>query len=599
MTGGELVPRSRPRSAVVALVGAVFALWSAPANAYSLGERFDAPVVEGGGAGRWFTGSIADGFDCGVCHGEAPTRIFVDGVPEETYEPGAVYEIGVGWPEGLHAMALEIVDEDGARAGALTLREPTEEERCGPDNGTQVWMASGTREVAFTNACGAARASLTWTAPRDARPVWVHAMVVRSNGSGDPSGDGVDRFRRALAVEGTPPPVVSESAGCAASRGASGAWVLFLLLLARRRLRRRGELAVMVVLLASSPAFADDEIGASLYVRTDTDDTTVVSPKVRARVGLGDRTTVEAGYAADIWTGASIDVRTMATRAIHEQRDELTAGLAYELDDVTLRADYRFSTENDYTSHGGSVDGTWRFAGNNATLRARLLAAQDVVSRSGDETFRRRLSSLGAHLVFTQNLDPRTLVQVAYELTRREGYQASPYRFVGVGGDGFGCRDARLCLPEAHPEGRIRHAAVVRGRRAFGESASAGLLYRFYADDWGLRSHTATLDVGWVPGTRTLVRARYRFYQQNGASFYRSRYEDAVSLQFATRDRELSPLLTNRLQLSVERSVDLTSAGPEMKLTFGLSGTHLHYQDFVGLSQVWALDVTVAAVVVL
>src|SRR5207244_2345573 len=38
------------------------------ARAFSDVEGFGKPVEQGGGGGRWFTGSATDGFTCGVCH---------------------------------------------------------------------------------------------------------------------------------------------------------------------------------------------------------------------------------------------------------------------------------------------------------------------------------------------------------------------------------------------------------------------------------------------------------------------------------------------------------------------------------------------------
>ena len=65
------------------------------------------------------------------------------------------------------------------------------------------------------------------------------------------------------------------------------------------------------------------------------------------------------------------------------------------------------------------------------------------------------------------------------------------------------------------------------------------------------------------------------------------------------RDRELGALFTTRVQLAWERTLDLTDAGPELQLTLAAAGTHLRYRDFVGLDQVWAVELTFAAVVLL
>jgi hypothetical protein len=74
--------------------------------------RFNDPAAQGGGGGRWFTSSVADGFDCAACHKDSPavTRITVLGL-QATYQPGVRYDIYVGWPAtNLHTTALVEID---------------------------------------------------------------------------------------------------------------------------------------------------------------------------------------------------------------------------------------------------------------------------------------------------------------------------------------------------------------------------------------------------------------------------------------------------------------------------------------------------------
>ncbi|MCB9631915.1 MAG: DUF3570 domain-containing protein [Sandaracinus sp.] len=597
------------------------------AHAFSSSSRFAAPVsgletgAWGGGGGRWFTGSPGDGFTCAVCHGEREAPFEIAGIPD-TWEPGSEHLIEITWPaDDNGAVALEIVDADGRPVGTLAIEDDEPDARCPADAPATLAWPVGEREVVLTEACGARYQRVRWTAPSEGLEAFVYVAGVIGNRSGDPTGDATISERFATARVGAPTPEAA-SLGCAAGGDGAPPFVALLatlvVSLARRRRARarptnRGprRLVAPLTLLAlrtlalptlalPTLVHADDTVSASLFIRNDTDRTTVITPDVSASVRLGDRTTVRAGYTVDIWTSASIDVRTAATRAIREQRDELNAGLAHELDDVTLGADYRFSHEGDYVAHGGGLNLRYRFADGNATLGARLSAAQDVVSRSGDDDFERRLGTLGALVTFTQNIDPKTLVQLAYELTRRDGYQASPYRFVGIGGDGR-CQDSPLCVPETHPGLRIRNALALRARRAFGERWSFGVDYRFYFDDWGLRGNTILGTLGIVPTERSLVSLRYRFHHQTAASFYAPFYlldEDSVP-RFVTRDRELSPLFTHRLQVGYEHGLDLSDAGPELRLTVAVGGSTFKYLDFVGLDRVWALDLTLAAVVVL
>jgi hypothetical protein len=355
--------------------------------------------------------------------------------------------------------------------------------------------------------------------------------------------------------------------------------------------------AIAVLALAIAPRMSRaDELATALYVRADSDDTTVVTPRVRGAKTLGEATTLEATYAVDVWTSASIDIRTSASvHAVSEQRDELDVGLTHELEDVSLHAGYRLSIENDYDSNGLTASGTYDFADNAANVALSVTAIHDVVGRSGDPELARGLDTLNSRLAFTQVLDPDSYVQLTYEIALASGYQASPYRYVGIGGTGLGCRGALECLPERVPTERVRHAFVIAARRAFGDVLSAGLSYRYYVDDWALQSHTGLADVGFTFGTATLIALRYRFYTQGQVEFYHARYATTAA-RYITRDRELSPMQSHRLALGLEHELEVGTAGRTLALALELAGSTFAYDDFIGLASTQAVEATAALI---
>src|SRR5690348_3551226 len=81
---------------------ALIALPTARVQAFSDPSSFSKAANEGGGGGRYFSGSPLDGYTCSVCHrgGTAP-EVNVSGVPLNGYTPGMAYEIKVDWPDAL------------------------------------------------------------------------------------------------------------------------------------------------------------------------------------------------------------------------------------------------------------------------------------------------------------------------------------------------------------------------------------------------------------------------------------------------------------------------------------------------------------------
>src|ERR1044071_851597 len=128
-----------------------------------------------------------------------------------------------------------------------------------------------------------------------------------------------------------------------------------------------------------------DELSTAVYLRTDSDETLVVAPRLHAQLPLGEATNLDFTYAVDVWTSASIDIMTSASKVpVTEQRDEIDVGVAHELGDITLSGGYRYSTEPDYVSHGGSLGLSYDFAENNATVGAGLSGSRDSVGKAGD-----------------------------------------------------------------------------------------------------------------------------------------------------------------------------------------------------------------------
>jgi hypothetical protein len=360
--------------------------------------------------------------------------------------------------------------------------------------------------------------------------------------------------------------------------------------------------AALLVCAALAGRARAGEVGAALYVRSDTDHTTVIAPRVRGQADVAEGTKATLIYAVDVWTSASIDIMASASkRPVTEQRDELDLSIDHELQDLTFTAAYRYSVEPDYVSHGGSGGLSYDFADNNATAALGVSGSSDRVGRAGDPVFSRDAGTLGGRLSFTQVMGKETLTQLMYEISRVTGYQASPYRFVAIGG-GVCTADAAavialapLCVPENTPGERLRHAVALELRQALGAHWSLAGAYRFYTDDWGLTSHTARLEASHLLDAETILSARYRFYTQGAAEHYRASY---LALQgYVTSDKELSPMSGHRIGLELERLWPF-SDGSQLTTTLSLAPLFYSYADFPPLRTITAYELTAGVVFV-
>jgi len=201
----------------LSLLGCVCLAPAAQAHAFSDQDRFADSPERGGGGGRYFTGSPADGFGCGVCHtGASAPRLEVRGLPED-FLAGTTYDIAVSWdnPAWTHGVALELVTGEKLAAGTLALPDDaaiSAAERCKSlqsERPAAALHATNGRQVLTVENCGSSLVRFRWTAP-EASEVTFAAGVVRSDASATPEGDGVSEVSRALLPVGA----TRDAGGC-------------------------------------------------------------------------------------------------------------------------------------------------------------------------------------------------------------------------------------------------------------------------------------------------------------------------------------------------------------------------------------------------
>jgi hypothetical protein len=236
----------------------------ATAHAYSTPDAYVELASQGGGGGRWFTGSPADGFGCSVCHSSAPGQrrfpLYVAGLPAAGYTLAGRQEIALSWPEFAArwrelrpdptitpapgaaspsiGVVLELVAESGRGSGTIEIdtRVATPAQLCEqtrpnlqPRLGVKLYQVRagidplvikpdgtgllrcearnlGQRCVLALTSCGAREIRFTWTAPPTWEgPIWFSAGFVASEAlSGTSQADSVQEVTVPVVQAGTP-----------------------------------------------------------------------------------------------------------------------------------------------------------------------------------------------------------------------------------------------------------------------------------------------------------------------------------------------------------------------------------------------------------
>ena len=99
---------------------------------------------------------------------------------------------------------------------------------------------------------------------------------------------------------------------------------------------------------------------------------------------------------------------------------------------------------------------------------------------------------------------------------------------------------------ERLPDSRLKIAVGGRLNYYINETFVVRTFYRYYSDDWGIKSHTASIEVPIKLNDKFTLYPSYRFYNQTEADYF-AKYEEHLSTdEFYTSDYDLSKYAANQ-----------------------------------------------------
>tara|TARA_R110000765_G_scaffold36761_1_gene81874 strand:+ start:411 stop:1736 length:1326 start_codon:yes stop_codon:yes gene_type:complete len=154
---------------------------------------------------------------------------------------------------------------------------------------------------------------------------------------------------------------------------------------------------------------------------------------------------------------------------------------------------------------------------------------------------------------FSQILSKNLQGSLALDFVQQQGLLSTPFQrvyFADVADsfiDNFQLADAIEQLPDS----RFKVAAGGRLNWYVNETVVVRSFYRYYYDDWGISSHTASVEVPIKLSDKFTVYPSYRYYQQTAADYFYG-YEEALSTEtFYTSDYDLSEYSANQFGMGV------------------------------------------------
>ena len=185
--------------------------------------------------------------------------------------------------------------------------------------------------------------------------------------------------------------------------------------------------------------------------------------------------------------------------------------------------------------------------------------------------------SLG--LGFSQILHKKLQGSLVVDFVQQRGLLSTPFQRVYFGdiADSFIDNFQLADDVERLPDSRFKVAVGGRLNWYLNETVTVRTFYRYYFDDWGVNSHTTSIEVPLKITDKFTLYPSYRFYNQNAADYFNF-YEVGVSTDvFYTSDYDLSEYAANQFGFGVSYT-DIFSKAHIWK--FGLKSIDLKFYQY-------------------
>ena len=219
----------------------------------------------------------------------------------------------------------------------------------------------------------------------------------------------------------------------------------------------------------------------------------------------------------------------------------------------TFAAGLSSSTEYDYQSFGGTLSYGIKTRDQNGEFTTRFQAYLDQVKliapielrndsdadKSGTAARHTFLASLAYSQVINRNL--QILFQA--DLVTQQGYLSLPFHRVYFLDESVG--------QEKLPDSRFKIPLAVRASYFWGDRVILRAYYRYYRDDWGITSHTASLEIPVKVSPFLSFSPFYRHYTQTAADYFDGYRQHDRQEDYYTSNHDLSAFDSKFMGLGV------------------------------------------------
>ena len=188
-------------------------------------------------------------------------------------------------------------------------------------------------------------------------------------------------------------------------------------------------------------------------------------------------------------------------------------------------------------------------------------------------------NSYALSLGFSQVLSKRLQTSIFMDVVSQNGLLSTPFQRVYFGDIGnFFIEDFQLADDvERLPNSRFKIPLGARLNYYLSDQFVIRTYYRFYYDDWGIRSHTANIEVPVKLTDAFTLYPSYRYYSQTQADYFYAKEAASSTETYYTSDYDLSSYHAHQYGMGL-RYKDLFTRATILK--FGLKTVELRVNNY-------------------
>lgn len=307
-------------------------------------------------------------------------------------------------------------------------------------------------------------------------------------------------------------------------------------------------------------------------------DWTIENEKRGTSFGIGAYYSAEHNYYHSIGLNTSFSAKT-------KHNGEFSAKLSGYFDRIVMITPSELiPVDSAKTSVGSTTDSVVYITTASGRTEALNYSTGQVLSSGGSTgTPSSSRDSYSASFSFSQIINQRMQGAVLLDFAYQTGYLGLPFHRVYFA-------DSAKAVVEKLPSQRVKLPIGFRLNYFLGDRVILRGYYRFYIDNWGIRSHTASLEIPVKITPFFSISPFYRYYTQSASNYFAPFKEHTAADAYYTSNYALSAF-----------SGHYFGAGLRLAPPGGVLKTHLsvlelrygHYQETIGLvSNVIAVDLT-------